>query len=1009
MASAQPLPGPASFFPPLPDDQMPPAVESEAASVTAAAGDYEVTPILFVPADVPVDSADLAYVNRIMRNTQHWYAEQLDGRTFSLQAAELIVGLQPRTYYFGACYPPVNWMTCSWGYTAWDRVFSELNARGYTVAYNRVQGVFFKGEGMSTALGGGQRFLVGIGADNVYPDCAERGCAYSVDLGGAGHELGHALGLPHPDGDPLWEDSIMGTGFYLHPLDTFINTGSHPERDYLKASPFINEARPLRNPGFEDCLASWTVMDGSPACVQEGQRSGLNALRLAGPERQRVSQQFEVDPARVYDVAGWVRVDQVTAGNTVQVTVRALDANLATLQTYLIWQTDQPTAGWVRFAQSLAWPAGTRQVSVRVAGNGNALLALVDDLSMAPTGARPVAPQIAYAHDGDATAETRPLLRWAPEATATGFDVQVAADPFFETLLAQGTSSGFDYRVSVDLPVNRYSYWRVRGRNGAGDGPWSPGWAIIPRPAAAYYDDEFETGSLAPVWSIVREEPSHHFMGGIAVRRFSGYLGIDMQPGDLESANNARNLILRSTPAGDFAAETTATIYVPLNANYQQGGLIVYQDDDNYVKISHVFRDGLRLEFEAEVGGSVVRRDSVWLVDPARLRLERRGNSYAASYSPSGTTWYPLGQPVSASWPSARVGFAAYAGPATTQQPTVAFNWLRVSDPCPVVSVVVEPAGAGSVSAAGAACGGERYRPGSPLRLTATPAPGYALDHWSGAAGGGAATVSLTVTGDLAVTAHFRSLTPAVPDLYLAPVAAGVIGGVAVTPQDIVVRDGATGAWRMVFDGSDVGVNRPISAFARLAGGDLLLAFKSNQITPAGTFTPWDVARFAPVALGSQTTGSFTWYVDGSDVGLTTSGEKIDALDALPGGRLLVSTAGTAAVPRGGGSLRAQDEDLLAFMPGAFGAQTSGAWSLAFDGTAIPGLSGEDVVAADMDPITGDLYVAIAGSFTVDGVRGNGKDILKLSPAGAAYTVTPFWRGAGDGLRLNIGGLELGD
>lgn len=215
MASAQPLPGPASFFPPLPDDQMPPAVESEAASVTAAAGDYEVTPILFVPADVPVDSADLAYVNRIMRNTQHWYAEQLDGRTFSLQAAELIVGLQPRTYYFGACYPPVNWMTCSWGYTAWDRVFSELNARGYTVAYNRVQGVFFKGEGMSTALGGGQRFLVGIGADNVYPDCTERGCAYSVDLGGAGHELGHALGLPHPDGDPLWEDSIMGTGKVL--------------------------------------------------------------------------------------------------------------------------------------------------------------------------------------------------------------------------------------------------------------------------------------------------------------------------------------------------------------------------------------------------------------------------------------------------------------------------------------------------------------------------------------------------------------------------------------------------------------------------------------------------------------------------------------------------------------------------------------------------------------------------------------------------------------------------
>ncbi len=249
---------------------------------------------------------------------------------------------------------------------------------------------------------------------------------------------------------------------------------------------------------------------------------------------------------------------------------------------------------------------------------------------------------------------------------------------------------------------------------------------------------------------------------------------------------------------------------------------------------------------------------------------------------------------------------------------------------------------------------------------------------------------------------------PPSASLYVSPAKTGVAGTLSVTPFDILYRNGATNTWVMHFNGGDVGISKAISAFARLPGGDLLLVFKANQPTPAGTFTPWDVARFTPTSLGSTTAGTFSWYIDGSDVGLTTSGEKIDALDVLADGRVLVSTTGSASVGKqGGGTLKAQDEDVIMLQHTALGETTAGLWSLHFDGTAVPGLKGEDVAGFHADEATGDLYLGITGGFNVGGVGGNGKDVIKLTPSGGGYTVTMYWRGPDNGFNLNIGGLEL--
>lgn len=97
------------------------------------------------------------------------------------------------------------------------------------------------------------------------------------------------------------------------------------------------------------------------------------------------------------------------------------------------------------------------------------------------------------------------------------------------------------------------------------------------------YSDEFN-GSLGHQWSWVREDPSKHSFVG-------GQLSIIVN-GDLyRDANNATNILLESPPAGAYVMETKIT-FDPRD-NYQQAGLIVYSDDDHYIKVGPAHADSL--------------------------------------------------------------------------------------------------------------------------------------------------------------------------------------------------------------------------------------------------------------------------------------------------------------------------------------------------------------------------------------------------------------------------------
>ena len=80
--------------------------------------------------------------------------------------------------------------------------------------------------------------------------------------------------------------------------------------------------------------------------------------------------------------------------------------------------------------------------------------------------------------DGAVADDLLPSLRWEAAVSATSYHFQVAADSLFASPVVDDSTAG---EVSVQVgplaSLTRY-WWRVRGRNGGGIGPWSAVWSF---------------------------------------------------------------------------------------------------------------------------------------------------------------------------------------------------------------------------------------------------------------------------------------------------------------------------------------------------------------------------------------------------------------------------------------------------------------------------------------------------------------------------------------------------
>lgn len=243
----------------------------------------------------------------------------------------------------------------------------------------------------------------------------------------------------------------------------------------------------------------------------------------------------------------------------------------------------------------------------------------------------------------------------------------------------------------------------------------------------------------------------------------------------------------------------------------------------------------------------------------------------------------------------------------------------------------------------------------------------------------------------------------------------GTIGSLAYRDEDILAYQPATNAWALVFDGSDVGLgNVDVDAFAFLPNGQLLLSVdKDFNLANFGQVDDADILAFAPTALGPVTAGTFTRYFDGSDVGLNTSGEDVDAVDIGVQNVLRISVTGAFQAPGPGGNTTGGDEDLYRFRADSVGEATTGDFAVLFDGSDVGLTTASEDVRDTWTDSNEDIYLVTLGKFKVDGVSGDGNDIFICHPTSFGATTACqfrfYWDGSAAGLGKNlIDGLHLG-
>jgi hypothetical protein len=193
-----------------------------------------------------------------------------------------------------------------------------------------------------------------------------------------------------------------------------------------------------------------------------------------------------------------------------------------------------------------------------------------------------------------------------------------------------------------------------------------------------------------------------------------------------------------------------------------------------------------------------------------------------------------------------------------------------------------------------------------------------------------------------------------------------------------------SGTWSLRFDGSDVGLaGLAIDGLAVLPNGDLLLSFTVDSNVPGLIGGPSglivddsDIVRFAPTSLGATTSGTLTFYFDGSDVGLSGSTEDVDGIALAQDGKLIVSTLSNVTANGASGA----GEDLLLFNATSLGAATAGSFTVLFDGSDV-GLSGSpENVDATTRTQAGQLLWSTSGLFSVPGVSGADEDVIRFTP-----------------------------
>ena len=197
----------------------------------------------------------------------------------------------------------------------------------------------------------------------------------------------------------------------------------------------------------------------------------------------------------------------------------------------------------------------------------------------------------------------------------------------------------------------------------------------------ASLSDEFN-GALGPQWSWVREPASAGF--AVSGETFDFYT----QPADLFEDSNNASVLLEAAPSENYIVEAKVKLNLPPEGccfNYVQAGLVIYGDDNNFIKLVHVsIWDTRQTEFAKELapvpngypryGNTVVGAPDEWTYLRIVRRTNKEGELYTAYTSTDGINWVRGGTWTHQLGSSTQIGLVSMGGSGFTAN----FDYVRV-------------------------------------------------------------------------------------------------------------------------------------------------------------------------------------------------------------------------------------------------------------------------------------------------------------------------------------------
>jgi arabinan endo-1,5-alpha-L-arabinosidase len=195
--------------------------------------------------------------------------------------------------------------------------------------------------------------------------------------------------------------------------------------------------------------------------------------------------------------------------------------------------------------------------------------------------------------------------------------------------------------------------------------------------------DEFDDAALDSRWQWAEGRVPD--TGAFGTR--GGVLRFDTQAADLHQGSNNASVLTTPAPSGNYVVETKVRLNLPEEGccfNFHQAGLVIYGDDDHYIKLVHVaIWETRQTEFAKEYvhpfhgafyGNTVVGPPGTWTWLRIAKRTEGGEEHYTAYTSQDGVNWTRGGVWTHSLGAQARIGLVSMGGPDFTAR----FDYVRV-------------------------------------------------------------------------------------------------------------------------------------------------------------------------------------------------------------------------------------------------------------------------------------------------------------------------------------------